>query len=582
MKISLTFLILLMVVNDSLSANEDDNPVAFLRFEHHELSKETFLNEQKLVESLKNIRQMLDKRRNAIKQFSTKVRGRNTVSTESKVHDTISAFSLLKRGALILPTIQSSFKKDLELFPQILTSLNETSSDFPDQEDFNGAVKGMVMLHETYEFHLDSTTEGKIVYLTSDQMFKEFQGREKLQVDDLYLMSEKAKSQLLYDVGIEFLRAGFILADKVKPTNSTMKKMKTLRKQLIHMNNQHLLKWEKMLGPNYKVLPYLVDENMYYKQHQPELLMENVRKIEINNEYQKDFCFKQVCRSSAFTRQPDSINLPKCGYLHHFDPYLRLGPFKVEVILRSPYLSILHDVLTEAEINWMLDYSKPRLSRVRGNFGEIVPKHESRDRNKRRSVHKTVQCWIGDIEYPKYNEDNDLTNYTIHYPLMFKLAQKFELATQMNVTGKYSSTEFQTTNYGLGGLCEKHLDPHGYIEGAEAKGLNKGLVQSGDMLGTVMAWLGDVEGGGATAFLHNHVERALMPTRGSVAFWYDLDAKGFRDYRTLHGGCPIIKGTKWILNKWIFYYNQVKKFPCALNPKQHFPPPKGHYKNILS
>ena len=25
--------------------------------------------------------------------------------------------------------------------------------------------------------------------------------------------------------------------------------------------------------------------------------------------------------------------------------------------------------------------------------------------------------------------------------------------------------QFQTTNYGLGGLCEKHMDPHGYIEG---------------------------------------------------------------------------------------------------------------------
>jgi hypothetical protein len=27
-------------------------------------------------------------------------------------------------------------------------------------------------------------------------------------------------------------------------------------------------------------------------------------------------------------------------------------------------------------------------------------------------------------------------------------------------------------------------------------------VQTGDMIGTVMAWLGEVEGGGATAFLH--------------------------------------------------------------------------------
>ena len=196
------------------------------------------------------------------------------------------------------------------------------------------------------------------------------------------------------------------------------------------------------------------------------------------------------------------MNLPKCGYLHHFDPYLRLGPFKVEVYLRSPYLSVLHDLLTEKEIQWMIDYSVPRLSRVRGNNGEIVPGYQKIDKTNRRTVHKTVQCWIEDIAYDKYNEFNDPTNYTINFPVMFKLAKKLELATQLNVTVKYSSTLFQTTNYGLGGLCEKHLDPHGYIEGASAKGIHKGLVQTGDMIGTIMAWLGEVEGGGATAFLH--------------------------------------------------------------------------------
>jgi prolyl 4-hydroxylase len=86
------------------------------------------------------------------------------------------------------------------------------------------------------------------------------------------------------------------------------------------------------------------------------------------------------------------------------------------------------------------------------------------------------------------------------------------------------------------------------------------LLQTGDMIGTVMAWLGDVDAGGATAFFHNQAERTLMPTRGSAAFWYDLDRKGYRDMRTYHGGCPIVKGTKWILNKWIFYFNQVQIF----------------------
>lgn len=48
---------------------------------------------------------------------------------------------------------------------------------------------------------------------------------------------------------------------------------------------------------------------------------------------------------------------------------------------------------------------------------------------------------------------------------LFKLSKKLELATGLNITSKYASTPYQVTNYGLGGLCETHVDPHGYLDG---------------------------------------------------------------------------------------------------------------------
>ena len=48
-------LVVAMLSTETLCANEDDNPVAFLRFEHNELSKETFVHEQKLVATLKKV-----------------------------------------------------------------------------------------------------------------------------------------------------------------------------------------------------------------------------------------------------------------------------------------------------------------------------------------------------------------------------------------------------------------------------------------------------------------------------------------------------------------------------------------------
>ena len=131
----------------------------------------------------------------------------------------------------------------------------------------------------------------------------------------------------------------------------------------------------------------------------------------------------------------------------------------------------------------------------------------------------------------------------------------------------------------LGGLCETHYDPHGYIEGQELPphpGFLR-LQKQGDMMATMMGWLEEVEVGGATAFADPGNEVLIWPKRGSAAFWFNLDRKGYRDTRLLHGGCPIIKGSKWILNKWIFYFDQFKKFPCGLSQNEYNKPFNGVY-----
>ena len=59
----------------------------------------------------------------------------------------------------------------------------------------------------------------------------------------------------------------------------------------------------------------------------------------------------------------------------------------------------------------------------------------------------------------------------------------------------------QVTNYGLGGLCEQHIDPHGYLEGMHLPRSRESLKFTGDMIGTFMAWLTDVGAGGGTSYI---------------------------------------------------------------------------------
>merc|ERR1712080_123842 len=48
----------------------------------------------------------------------------------------------------------------------------------------------------------------------------------------------------------------------------------------------------------------------------------------------------------------------------------------------------------------------------------------------------------------------------------------------------------------------------------------------------------------------------------SMLFWYNLDPTGLPDTRSLHGGCPVVAGHKWILNKWINRDPHWDTHPC--------------------
>ena len=70
--------------------------------------------------------------------------------------------------------------------------------------------------------------------------------------------------------------------------------------------------------------------------------------------------------------------------------------------------------------------------------------------------------------------------------------------------------------------------------------------------------------GGATAFPKLGV--SLSPEPGAAAFWYNLRRNGSGDPRTLHGGCPVAFGSKWIANKWIRERAQFRRRPCGPSP----------------
>lgn len=54
--------------------------------------------------------------------------------------------------------------------------------------------------------------------------------------------------------------------------------------------------------------------------------------------------------------------------------------------------------------------------------------------------------------------------------------------------------------------------------------------------------MNDVTSGGYTAF--PEIGTYAKPVKGSAILWYSLKLSGESDERTMHGGCPVVLGSK--------------------------------------
>ncbi|HWT13328.1 MAG TPA: 2OG-Fe(II) oxygenase [Allosphingosinicella sp.] len=65
---------------------------------------------------------------------------------------------------------------------------------------------------------------------------------------------------------------------------------------------------------------------------------------------------------------------------------------------------------------------------------------------------------------------------------------------------------------------------------------------------TAMVFLNVPEGGGQTVFENAGLK--VVPRRGNLLTWNNLDARGEPNFYSLHQGCPVTAGVKYIITKW--------------------------------
>ncbi|XP_021274034.1 probable prolyl 4-hydroxylase 9 isoform X3 [Herrania umbratica] len=115
--------------------------------------------------------------------------------------------------------------------------------------------------------------------------------------------------------------------------------------------------------------------------------------------------------------------------------------------------------------------------------------------------------------------------------------------------------DFNVLRYELGQKYDSHLDafpPEHYGP------------QKSQRVATFLVYLSDVEEGGETAFPYENglnmdgsfdfkkcIGLKVKPRMGDGFLFYSLYPNNTIDPISLHGSCPVIKGEKWVVTKWI-------------------------------
>jgi prolyl 4-hydroxylase len=168
------------------------------------------------------------------------------------------------------------------------------------------------------------------------------------------------------------------------------------------------------------------------------------------------------------------------------------------------------------------------------------------------------------IKYSKYKQFKDSTVFNSYSNVIndnrkskttwFKLNENeieskcSKIAKKLTNTDDCNLEDLQLVYYQIGGYFRPHHDA--------TKDANVNTIVTSREY-TLLIYLNDIEEGGETVFPYLNLE--IKPQKGKGILFRTLDDNDKIIPESLHGGKPVIKGEKWICNKWI-HNRRIKSY----------------------
>ncbi|TDG49228.1 hypothetical protein AWZ03_004317 [Drosophila navojoa] len=419
----------------------------------------------------------------------------------------LQAFRLINRLVVDWPALHDSLAaSQKQLREEYAKSVNETDAaqGLPNKDDLKGAVLGLQRLQSVYN-------------LTASDM-----ANNALFWNECFEIGIQLYQQAEYRSALEWLQLAAQLVDQIEDENAQGISAQVY--EYLGMTYMELGEKQKAVETLKELLPSLSPDTP----HPARFLLDEVEGTEPKcpKEPVAPHWYANYSRLCQGKRVPEPGSL-SCYLDFERHPRFRLSPLKVEQAHLNPDIHIYYDVLTDAQIEAVLELAKQLESFRSTVVGDVVTE-----------TRVSQQVWL---------------DYTS--PIMSSIGQLLGAISGLETT---NIEKMQVANYGIGGQYFPHYD---YLSK-----LPDSYKESGNRITTNMFYLSDVLQGGYTVFPLLNV--FLRPVKGSLVIWPNELRSLAPDYRVLHAGCPVLEGSKRIGNIWIHSTDQEFRRPCTLDPTE--------------
>ena len=124
----------------------------------------------------------------------------------------------------------------------------------------------------------------------------------------------------------------------------------------------------------------------------------------------------------------------KCIFLHQNNPYLKIGPFKFEPFHENPEIAVIHDFISETELNRIKTGARGQMK----STPYVLGKNEA--------------------TYSKLRTSKVMYMNEKLVPMAMDISKKITLSTRFKMKEEqFASENFQVMNYGIGGRISGNL-----------------------------------------------------------------------------------------------------------------------------